>query len=70
MRKILAVTFLVFLMSLVGWGSEEDKKEVVLDGGSQYNQANFDLALLDTNGNVQTITPDGKIIYAYFTGIG
>jgi hypothetical protein len=70
MRKILAITFLVLIIALAGCGAEEDKKEVISKEDMQYNQADFDLALPDIEGNMVTITPNGKTIYAYFTGVG
>jgi peroxiredoxin len=67
MRKVLAVTFLVLVMALVGCGNDE---EIVSIEGLEYNQADFDLALPDMDGNLVTVIPNGKTIYAYFTGVG
>lgn len=71
MRKFFAVAFLVLVMAaLVGCGGEEEQKEISSDEGIQYNEADFDLALPDTDGNLVTVTPNEKTMYAYFTGVG
>ncbi|MCT8137186.1 hypothetical protein H1D32_05180 [Anaerobacillus sp. CMMVII] len=70
MRKTLAMAFLVLVIALVGCGTEEENKENGSNEELQFVQAQFDLALPDTNGNMVTVMPNEKTIYAYFTGVG
>ena len=74
MRKIMTVLLLLLVMALVGCGSEEESKQAEPqtqnEGTFTFEEADFNMELVDTEGNLINIAPAGKTIYAYFTGKG
>lgn len=66
-QKLLSFVLLAFILVIAACGSDDG------DSGSielTYNEADFNISLPDINGNMVNIIPDGKTIYAYFTGVG
>ncbi len=70
MRKLLMIALLASFLAIVGCGTDDAQQQATEDGTITFNQADFDIELPNTAGSVINVTPDGKTIYAYFTGIG
>lgn len=69
-KRLITVIMFIFIVALVGCSSDGDKLE---SGNNKadipYDEATFDISLSDISGNIVNVSPDGKTIYAYFTGI-
>ncbi|RXJ02030.1 hypothetical protein DS745_08020 [Anaerobacillus alkaliphilus] len=70
MRKIFAIALLASFISLVGCATDEEQPQVNGNGAITFNQADFDMEMPNLAGSYVNVTPEGKTIYAYFTGIG
>lgn len=72
MRKRLVTTILfIFIVALTACSSDGGDKENSNENDSlAYDKAAFEISLPDTSENLVNVSPDGKTIYAYFTGVG
>ncbi|OIJ11589.1 hypothetical protein BKP35_11640 [Anaerobacillus arseniciselenatis] len=62
-QKLLAVVLLALIVFIAACGSDDGAANIEF-----YDTGDFNIELLDTEGNTVNISPDGKTIYAYFTG--
>jgi hypothetical protein len=69
-KKLIATIFFMFIVVMVGCNSDGEKPETSNGNESvTYDVAAFDISLPDISGNLVSVSPDGKTIYAYFTGV-
>jgi peroxiredoxin len=66
-QKLLATVLLLFIFVIAACGSDDGQGTSI---DRTYDEADFNISLPDTSENMVNISPDGKTIYAYFTGIG
>jgi peroxiredoxin len=69
-QKLIATILFMFIVVMGGCSSNDEKPETSNGNESlTYDLAAFDISLRDTSGNLISVSPDGKTIYAYFTGV-
>ncbi|OIJ19593.1 hypothetical protein BKP45_10985 [Anaerobacillus alkalidiazotrophicus] len=66
-KKILAAFFLLLVVVIAGCNGGDDTQETET---VTFSKEAFDISLLDNTENFVNISPEGKTIYAYFTGVG
>ncbi|MFA9560574.1 hypothetical protein ACERII_25055 [Evansella sp. AB-rgal1] len=64
MKRILSFVLFIILFSVI-IGCSSDSGE-----STSYQQEDFNISLLNTAGETINISPAGKTLYAYFTGVG
>ncbi|OIJ12549.1 hypothetical protein BKP37_14075 [Anaerobacillus alkalilacustris] len=68
-KKILAVFVLLLVVVIAGCNGSEEQDRVETEPLT-FSKDAFNISLLDTSENFVNINPEGKTIYAYFTGVG
>lgn len=69
-QKLIILILFIFILALAACSSDGGKQEN--DNGNDsltYDKAEFEISLPDTSGNLVNVSPDGKTMYAYFTGV-
>ncbi|MDG5786220.1 hypothetical protein QA612_01870 [Evansella sp. AB-P1] len=66
MKKLL-LSFLLITLSIIIIGCSNGNNDTTYEA---YNDEDFNISLININGENVNISPDQKTIYAYFTGIG
>lgn len=69
MRKMVLFLLLSFVVVTGCGNNDEAKSESGTNGELVFELAHFDISLPNEEGEFVNITPTGKTIYAYFTGI-
>ncbi|WNF36206.1 hypothetical protein RJD24_17410 [Bacillaceae bacterium IKA-2] len=67
-KRLIFVILFISIVALVACSSDGGKES----NGSErlaYTASEFEISLPDNSGNLVNVSPDGKTIYAYFTGI-
>lgn len=62
--QLLVIVSLILVLSACG------NDETETNDSEAYNKGDFELTLPSTTGEQVSLVPNGKTLYAYFTGIG
>lgn len=71
-KKLVTMILFIFIVALSACSSDGENQEnnnEIENASISFAEANFDISLPNTSGDLVNLSPDGKTIYAYFTGV-